>query len=100
MLYALIGNKGWLKIQGIYLSQILYPFSCVLLNVFMLESLSYSYKFSCRDGDYYAAIRDCYSALDLDSDYLKAHFRLAQCLHKLNWAKEAYDCLQVCGIFI
>lgn len=53
------------------------------------------FHFISRDGDYYAAIRDCRSALELDPNYLKAHFRLAQCLHKLRWAKEAYDCLQV-----
>ncbi|KAF8785368.1 WD and tetratricopeptide repeats protein 1 like protein [Argiope bruennichi] len=45
------------------------------------------------DGDHYAAIRDCYIAMKLDPDYLKAHFRLAQCLHKLRWVKEALECL-------
>ncbi|CAL1298755.1 unnamed protein product [Larinioides sclopetarius] len=45
------------------------------------------------DGDHYAAIRDCYAAMRLDPDYLKAHFRLAQCLHKLRWVKEALECL-------
>ncbi|KFM60248.1 WD and tetratricopeptide repeats protein 1, partial [Stegodyphus mimosarum] len=46
------------------------------------------------DGDYYAAIRDCHAAIKLNPEYLKAHFRLAQCLHKLRWMKEAMDCIQ------
>uniref|UniRef100_A0A2L2YFC7 WD and tetratricopeptide repeats protein 1 n=1 Tax=Parasteatoda tepidariorum TaxID=114398 RepID=A0A2L2YFC7_PARTP len=45
------------------------------------------------DGDYYAAIRDCYAAMRLDPEYLKAYFRLAQCLHKLHWGKAAMECL-------
>ncbi|GFS78955.1 WD and tetratricopeptide repeats protein 1 [Trichonephila clavipes] len=47
------------------------------------------------DGDNYAAIRDCYFAMKLDPEYLKAHFRLAQCLHKIRWLKEAMECLSV-----
>lgn len=50
------------------------------------------------DGDIYAAIRDCCTSIDLDPDYLKVHFRLAQCLRKMGWAKEAYDCLQALRI--
>lgn len=46
-----------------------------------------------RDGDLYAALRDCYEALSLDPYYMKAHFRLARCLHELAWSQEAYDCL-------
>lgn len=45
------------------------------------------------DGDLYAALRDCYEALSLDPYYMKAHFRLARCLHELAWSQEAYDCL-------
>jgi len=28
-----------------------------------------------RDGDVYAAMRDCHTALQLDPDHMKAHFR-------------------------
>ncbi|CAH1798641.1 unnamed protein product [Owenia fusiformis] len=45
------------------------------------------------DGDVYAALRDCYSAIRLDPTHLKAHFRLARCLYELAWTKEAHDCL-------
>ena len=31
-----------------------------------------------RDGDIYAALRDCHSAIKHDSDHLKAHFRLSR----------------------
>ena len=34
--------------------------------------------FYCRDGDIYAALRDCHSAIKHDSDHLKAHFRLSR----------------------
>lgn len=47
-----------------------------------------------RDGDLYAALRDCHSALNIDPNHLKAHFRLARCLYELSWPQEAYDCLQ------
>lgn len=47
------------------------------------------------DGDLYAALRDCYTALTLDHSYLKAHFRLARCLFELQWTKEAMQCLQL-----
>lgn len=47
-----------------------------------------------RDGDLYAALRDCHSALQIDPNHLKAHFRLARCLYELSWPQEAYDCLQ------
>ena len=46
-----------------------------------------------RDGDLYAALRDCQTALRLDINHLKAHFRLAKCLHELAWPKEAFECL-------
>lgn len=46
------------------------------------------------DGDVYAALRDCYSAINLDDSHIKAHFRLAKCLFELSWPEEALDCLQ------
>ncbi|XP_046570882.1 WD and tetratricopeptide repeats protein 1-like isoform X1 [Haliotis rubra] len=46
------------------------------------------------DGDLYAAMRDCHSALRLDSNHLKAHFRLARCLYELAWPQEAHECLK------
>jgi len=46
-----------------------------------------------RDGDTYAALRDCYTALHLDVNHMKAHFRLARCLYELSWTTEALDCL-------
>ncbi|KAL4233448.1 WD and tetratricopeptide repeat-containing protein [Mactra antiquata] len=45
------------------------------------------------DGDMYAAMRDCHTALKLDLNHLKAHFRLAKCLNELSWYKEAFECL-------
>ncbi|GLG95424.1 Protein will die slowly, partial [Gryllus bimaculatus] len=47
------------------------------------------------DGDVYAAMRDCHTALLLDPDHIKAHFRLARCLLELQWTEEAWECLQV-----
>lgn len=47
-----------------------------------------------RDGDLYAALRDCLRALQLDPNHLKGHFRLARCLFELKWMKEADECLQ------
>ncbi|GFN97618.1 WD and tetratricopeptide repeats protein 1 [Plakobranchus ocellatus] len=48
-----------------------------------------------RDGDQYAALRDCYQALTLDPSHMKAHFRLARCLHELSWSQEAFECLRL-----
>ncbi|XP_046399120.1 WD and tetratricopeptide repeats protein 1-like [Ischnura elegans] len=45
------------------------------------------------DGDIYSALRDCHLALQIDPNHLKAHFRLARCLHELQWTKEAWECL-------
>ncbi|CAG5126463.1 unnamed protein product [Candidula unifasciata] len=47
------------------------------------------------DGDLYAALRDCYQALTLDPHHMKAHFRLARCLHELGWSQEAFECLNL-----
>ncbi|GFR72219.1 WD and tetratricopeptide repeats protein 1 [Elysia marginata] len=47
------------------------------------------------DGDQYAALRDCYQALTLDPNHMKAHFRLARCLHELSWSQEAFECLRL-----
>lgn len=46
-----------------------------------------------RDGDIYAALRDCYRALGLDPNHTKAHFRQARCLYELHWFQEALSCL-------
>ncbi|XP_072153269.1 WD and tetratricopeptide repeats protein 1 isoform X2 [Bemisia tabaci] len=46
------------------------------------------------DGDTYAALRDCYMTLKLDPNHVKAFFRLARCLYRLNWLKEAKRCLE------
>ncbi|CAG2110116.1 unnamed protein product [Medioppia subpectinata] len=46
------------------------------------------------DGDTYAALRDCYTALAIDGHYLKAHFRLVRCLLSLEWYREASDCFE------
>ncbi|XP_074645517.1 WD and tetratricopeptide repeats protein 1-like [Tubulanus polymorphus] len=46
------------------------------------------------DGDLYAALRDCYIAIRMDRNHLKAHFRLARCLFELQWTQEAADCLR------
>uniref|UniRef100_T1IVI1 WD and tetratricopeptide repeats protein 1 n=1 Tax=Strigamia maritima TaxID=126957 RepID=T1IVI1_STRMM len=47
------------------------------------------------DGDVYAALRDCYTALKLDHAHLKAHFRLTRCLFELQYTKESLECLQI-----
>ncbi|XP_058129120.1 WD and tetratricopeptide repeats protein 1-like [Anopheles ziemanni] len=44
-------------------------------------------------GDAYAAVRDCHTALRLDPHYVKAYFRLARALLKLEQSKEAQLCL-------
>eukprot|EP00092_Neocalanus_flemingeri_P014221 GFUD01015341.1.p1 GENE.GFUD01015341.1~~GFUD01015341.1.p1 ORF type:complete len:697 (-),score=185.79 GFUD01015341.1:222-2312(-) len=46
------------------------------------------------DGDIYAALRDCLTALSLDPGHIKAHLRLAQCLTDLEWLSEATKCLE------
>lgn len=48
-----------------------------------------------REGDVYAAMRDCYQALELDGSHFKSHFRLAKCLNDLGWYHEALECLQL-----
>lgn len=67
-------------------------FSCnseiLWINYFTLIFLFFG-----RDGDLYAAVRDCHAAIHLDPDHLKAHFRLARCLYELSWTQEASDCL-------
>nr|XP_013189517.1 unnamed protein product [Amyelois transitella] len=44
-------------------------------------------------GDTYAAIKDCYRAIALDSGHVKSHFRLAKALMELRRAREAHECL-------
>ncbi|XP_047990172.1 WD and tetratricopeptide repeats protein 1 isoform X1 [Leguminivora glycinivorella] len=44
-------------------------------------------------GDTYAAIKDCYRAIKLDSGHVKSHFRLAKGLMDLKRAREAHECL-------
>ncbi|XP_075228255.1 WD and tetratricopeptide repeats protein 1-like isoform X2 [Lycorma delicatula] len=46
-------------------------------------------------GDMYAALRDCHVALQLDPNHVKAFFRLARCLHELEWKDQAKLCLEV-----
>ncbi|KAK0087173.1 hypothetical protein PV325_001625 [Microctonus aethiopoides] len=41
------------------------------------------------DGDIYSALRDCQTTLVLNPENVKAHFRLARCLHDLNRPIEA-----------
>lgn len=45
-------------------------------------------------GDCYEALRDCHHALNLDSNYTKAHFRLARALFEINQLTLSNDCLQ------
>lgn len=40
-------------------------------------------------GDFYAALKDCVTALKLDPNHMKAHFRLAVCLYELNQLKDS-----------
>ena len=51
-------------------------------------STQYCYLVCFRDGDLYAALCDSQTALRLDT-----YFRLAKCLYKLSWPKEAFECL-------
>lgn len=48
-----------------------------------------------REGDVYAAMRDCYQALSLDPGHMKSHFRLCKCLNELGWCSEASECLKI-----
>lgn len=86
----------------------IYCFNCFNWHTFALKAISLcpnaavlygnraaAYMKRGWDGDLYAALRDCHNAITIDSDYLKAHFRLARCLYELHWNKEAFDCLQV-----
>ena len=38
-------------------------------------------------------MKDCYQALQLDSQHMKSHFRLARCLSDLKWFEEAESIL-------
>ncbi|XP_072932455.1 WD and tetratricopeptide repeats protein 1 isoform X2 [Epargyreus clarus] len=44
-------------------------------------------------GDTYAAVQDCYTAIKLDPNHVKSHFRLAKGLMDLKRAREAHECL-------
>ena len=48
-----------------------------------------AYRHRNWDGDLYAALRDCYTALSLEHDYLKVHLKLVRVLLDLKWEKEA-----------
>jgi len=50
--------------------------------------------FCFRDGDVYAALRDCQTAVQLDPSHSKAYYRQARCLYELKWYEEANICLQ------
>lgn len=45
-------------------------------------------------GDFYEALRDCHHALQLDSHYIKAHFRLSRALFEIDQLSMSHDCLQ------
>lgn len=92
------------KVANEYFEQQLYTMAISKYN----ESISLSPGCACLygnraaafmkrgwDGDVYAALRDCHTALKLDTDYFKAHFRLARCMYELHWTKEASECLQL-----
>ncbi|XP_022183506.1 WD and tetratricopeptide repeats protein 1-like isoform X2 [Myzus persicae] len=40
-------------------------------------------------GDFYAALKDCVTALELEPNHMKAHFRLAVCLFELDKLKDS-----------
>lgn len=40
-------------------------------------------------GDYYAALKDCVTALKLEPNHMKAHFRLIVCLYELNMVDDS-----------
>lgn len=44
-------------------------------------------------GDTYAGLRDCQTALMLDPNYEKAHFRLCRALFELGYVNEANECV-------
>jgi len=45
------------------------------------------------EGDIYAALYDCHTALNLDPEHSKAHYRQVRCLYELQWYQEAMNCL-------
>ncbi|KAG8198426.1 hypothetical protein JTE90_021667 [Oedothorax gibbosus] len=47
------------------------------------------------DGDLYAAVRDCYTALNLIPNYVNAHYRLCFAFIRLHWHRESLHCLTV-----
>ena len=46
-----------------------------------------------RDGDTYAAMRDCCSAIKLDAGKVKPFHRLVRCLQDLGWTESANDAM-------
>lgn len=50
---------------------------------------------SCRDGDIYAALRDCCAAIELDSNQAKPYLRMARCLQDLGWSESSLEVLDL-----
>ena len=46
------------------------------------------------DGDVYAALRDCSTALSISPNNAKASFRFVKCLYELRWLKDAKQCIK------
>ncbi|GAB6027757.1 WD and tetratricopeptide repeats [Chamberlinius hualienensis] len=61
----------------------------------LYENRAASFMKRAWDGDIYAALRDCHTALKLDPDHLKTNFRMAKCLLELKRVKEADECLKI-----
>eukprot|EP00794_Sanderia_malayensis_P000171 gene171-783_t len=57
------------------------------------KALSLAPKSAILEGDIYAALSDCCTALRLDPQHSKAHYRQARCLYELQWYQEAMHCL-------
>ncbi len=57
--------------------------------------MKFNSNVNCRDGDVYAALRDCHTTVQLDPSHFKAHFRLARCLFELKQIPEARGCLEL-----
>lgn len=62
----------------------LYPRGAVLYN-----NRASAYLQRRWDGDLYAALRDCYTALSIEHDYMKVHLKLVKILLDLKWESEA-----------
>lgn len=92
--FRLLGNEFFGKQQ--FTSAVTMYNKAIGLNPSMIlySNRAAAYIKRAWDGDLYAALRDCYSALRFSSSHIKSHFRLARCMFELKWFDKAMTCIR------